>query len=160
MRKKFRLPFSLLGLGCSVLLFSVTACSRAPQGPPKIIEITADDQMKFSLTEFEVAPGQKVTVTLKNVGTSPKISMGHNFVVLNKSVNWKNFVEEASTAAGQEYVPASLAKDVIGHTKLLGPGESDTVTFTAPYVPGPYDFVCSFPGHATQGMKGIMTVKQ
>lgn len=160
MRNKFRVPFSLLGLSCSALLFAITACSRAPQVPPKTVEITADDKMKYSLTEFDVSPGQKVVVMLKNVGTSPKMSMGHNFIVLNKNVKWTKFVEDASTDAAHEYVPPALAKDVLAHTKLLGPGESDSVTFTAPYVPGPYDYVCSFPGHATQGMKGVMTVKQ
>jgi len=41
-------------------------------------------------------------------------------------------------------------------TKLLGPGESDTIAFTAPYVPADYDFVCLFPGHAAQGMKSVI----
>lgn len=149
----------LLGLGCTSLLLSVTSCSRAPEAPPKTVEITADDKMKFSITEFEVQHGQKVSVTLKNVGTSPKASMGHNFIVLKKGVKWEKFVEDASMDAAHDYVPPASEKDVIAHTKLLGPGESDTTTFTAPYVPGNYDFVCSFPGHATQGMRGTMIVK-
>ena len=49
--------------------------------------------------------------------------------------------------------------NVIKATKLLGPNETDTVTFTAPQVPGQYLYVCSFPGHYTQGTKGFMTVK-
>jgi hypothetical protein len=44
-------------------------------------------------------------------------------------------------------------------TKLLGPAETDTITFNAPFVPGEYLYVCSFPGHYSQGTKGIMTVK-
>ena len=46
-----------------------------------------------------------------------------------------------------------------GAHKLLGPNETDTVTFNAPFVPGDYLYVCSFPGHYTQGTKGFMTVK-
>ncbi|MBV9010286.1 MAG: azurin [Verrucomicrobia bacterium] len=115
--------------------------------------------MKFSTTALEAVPGQQVTVTLSNKGTSPKASMGHNFVLLNKGVNWNQFVENASMDAAHDYVPPASARDVIAHTKLLGPGESDSVTFTAPYVPGDYDFACTFPGHATQGMKGTFTVK-
>lgn len=151
--------FPILAVGCGSLLLSLAGCSRAPEAPPKTVEITADDKMKFSITEFEVEHGQKVAVTLKNIGTSPKMSMGHNFIALNKGVKWETFVENASNDAAHDYVPVASAKDVIGHTKLLGPDESDTATFTAPYVPGNYDFVCSFPGHATQGMKGIMIVK-
>jgi azurin len=48
---------------------------------------------------------------------------------------------------------------VLAHTKLLGPGESETVTFNAPFIPGEYPFFCSFPGHYSQGTKGVMTVK-
>ena len=147
-------------LACSALLISVVGCSRAPQVPPKTVEITADDTMKFSINAFDVAPGQKVTVTLKNIGTSPKVSMGHDFVVLKKNVNVNAFLEAGSMEAAHEYVAPAMEKDVIARTKLLGPNESDSVTFTAPFVPGDYDFICSFPGHATQGMKGIMTVKQ
>jgi len=150
---------SLLALGCSALLFSIAGCSRAPEAPPKVVELTADDSMKYSVAQFEVTHGQNVTVTLKNTGTSPKASMGHNFVVLQKNVNWNAFVEAGSMDAAHDYVAPAQAKDVIAKTKLLGPNESDSVTFRAPHVPGNYDFVCSFPGHATQGMKGVMIVK-
>ena len=160
MRKTLSQSLTIFALGCSsALLFSLTGCSKAPELPPKIVEITADDKMKYSIKEFEVDHRQKVTVTLKNIGTSPKASMGHNFVALNKGVNWNKFVEDASMDAAHDYVPPAMAKDVIAHTKTLGPDESDSVTFTAPFVPGNYDFVCSFPGHATQGMKGVMIVK-
>ena len=157
MKKSLSLLLPIVALGCSAVLF--TSCSREPEVPPKVVEMTGDDNMKFNVTEFDVTRGQKVTLTLKNIGTAPKASMGHNAVVLNKGVNWQKFVEEASMAAAEDYVPKAQAKDVMAHTKLLGPGETDSVTFTAPHVPGPYDFVCSFPGHATQGMKGVMTVK-
>ena len=159
MKKSLSFLLPLVALGCSAVLFAVTSCSRAPEAPPKVVEISGDDSMKFSVTEFEVTHGQKVTLTLKNIGTSPKASMGHNAVVLNKGVNWQKYVEDSSMAAGEDYVPKASKKDVIANTKLLGPNETDSVTFTAPHVPGPYDFVCSFPGHATQGMKGVMTVK-
>ena len=150
-----------MALACSALLFSVTGCSRAPEAPPKTVQINADDKMKFDVTAFEVKPGQKVSVTLKNVGTTPKFSMGHNFIMLDRSVNTGNvqaFLDKASTEASHDYVPPD-AKEVLAHTKLLGPNETDTVTFTAPFVPGEYLYLCSFPGHYTQGTKGFMTVK-
>ena len=151
----------IFALGCSALLFSVTGCSRAPEAPPKEVEIQADDKMRFDVTAFEAKPGQKISVTLKNVGTTPKFSMGHNFVMLDRTVNTQNvqkFLDTASTEASHDYVPPD-AKEVLAHTKLLGPGETDTVTFNAPYVPGDYLYLCSFPGHYSQGTKGFMTVK-
>ena len=123
-----------------------------------MVQIKANDQMRYDVTAIEAKPGQKISVTLTNVGTTPKFSMGHNFVVLDRNVNIQNFLDAASTQASHDYVPPD-AKGVIAHTKLLGPGESDTVTFDAPFVPGDYPFFCSFPGHYAQGTRGMMTVK-
>jgi azurin len=160
MKSPFK-SFPILALGCAGLFYSLNGCSHAPEAPPKTVEIHADDKMRFDNTAFEVSPGQKVSVTLKNVGTTPKFSMGHNFVMLDKTVNEQNvtrFLDAASTEAAHDYIPPG-AKEVLAHTKLLGPGESDTVTFTAPFVPGQYLYLCSFPGHYSQGTKGFMTVK-
>lgn len=145
-------------LGCSTVLYFVASCSRAPEAPPKEVTIQADDKMRFDVTAIDAQPGQKISVTLKNVGTTPKFSMGHNFVVLNRTANVQTFLDAASMQAAHDYVPPD-SKDVVAHTKLLGPGESDTVTFNAPYVPGDYPFFCSFPGHYSQGTRGVMTVK-
>ncbi|MDE0837988.1 MAG: plastocyanin/azurin family copper-binding protein [Kiritimatiellae bacterium] len=40
---------------------------------------------------------------------------------------------------------------------MLGPGEEDVVTFTAPAA-GTYNYLCTFPGHYAV-MNGVMTVK-
>jgi len=150
-------------LGCSALLWFFTGCSGAPQGPPKEVTVQADDKMRYDVTAFDASPGQKISVTIKNIGTTPKFSMGHNFVLLDRIINTGNiqsaFLDKASTEASHDYVPPG-AKEVLAHSKLLGPGESEVVTFNAPYIPGEYLYVCSFPGHYSQGTKGIMTVKQ
>ena len=152
---------STLGFACSAILFVIAGCSKAPSIPPKEVTIQADDKMRFDVTAFEVKPGQKVAVTIKNVGTTPKFSMGHNFVLLDRTVTAANvqsaFLDKASMEAAHDYVPAE-DKGVLAHSKLLGPGESDVVTFNAPYVAGDYLYLCSFPGHYTQGTKGFMTV--
>lgn len=148
-------------LGCGAILSSINSCSRAPEAPPKTVMVEADDKMRFDVTAFEVKPGQKVSITLKNVGTTPKFSMGHNLVMLDRTVNTGNvnkWLDEASMAASTDYVPKS-SKQVLAATKLLGPNETATITFTAPHVPGEYLYLCSFPGHYSQGTKGFMTVK-
>ena len=153
----------VIALGCSALLYFVTGCSRAPEAPPKEVTIQADDKMRYDVTAFDASPGQKIAVTIKNIGTTPKFSMGHNFVLLDRRINTGNiqsaFLDKASTEASHDYVPPG-AKEVLAHSKLLGPGESEVVTFNAPYIPGEYLYVCSFPGHYSQGTKGVMTVKQ
>lgn len=153
----------VIALGCSALLYLVAGCSQAPSGPPKEVTVQADDKMRYDFTAFDVSPGQKVIVTFKNIGTTPKASMGHNFVVLDRTVTTANiqstFLDKASMEAAHDYVPPG-AKEVLAHSKLLGPGETEVVTFNAPYIPGDYLYVCSFPGHYSQGTKGVMTVKQ
>lgn len=165
-----------------VLAFS--ACSKAPEGessatpdqttstpsaPAKVeadasipelkVEIAGNDQMKFDKTEIQAKPRQKVTVTLKNVGTMPKVSMGHNFVLLTKDMDPAKFVETSQMQMANEYIAPELKDKVLANTKLLGPGESDSVTFTAPAEAGDYTYICSFPGHYAIGMKGILSVK-
>ena len=159
MRKTVTQLATTFALGCSALFYLLGGCSPAPQAPPKEIHINADDKMKYDVTAFEAKPGQKISITLTNVGVTPKFSMGHNCVVLDRTVNVQNFLDAASMNAAHDYVPPDV-KGVLAHTKLLGPGESDTVVFAAPYIPGDYPFFCSFPGHYSQGTKGVMTVKQ
>ena len=56
-------------------------------------------------------------------------------------------VAPAGTAAGpaNDWVPPGDSR-VIASTRLLDPGTTGEVTFTAP-APGTYQFVCTFPGH-------------
>jgi azurin len=139
----------------------LSGCSKPPEGPPKTVEIQADDKMRYDVTAFDAKPGQKISVTFKNIGTAPKASMGHNFVLLDHTIttgNVQKFLDVASTNAEHDYVPLR-SKDVLAHSKLLGPNETEVVTFNAPFVVGDYLYVCSFPGHYSQGTKGVMTVK-
>ena len=109
------------------------------------VEITANDAMKYSTAEIRVKAGEQVTLTLKNLGTMPKASMGHNFLVLGSGTDLEAFAMKAMVAKDSDYIPSDLKAAIIAHTKLLGPGESDTITFTVPA--GTYEFICSFPGH-------------
>jgi azurin len=124
-----------------------------------MIEITANDSMKFNLTRFEVNAGQEVKVTFTNLGTMPKVAMGHNFIVLHKDADLKAFVDAAVAAQATDYIPAAKTDQIIAHTKLLGPKQSDEITFKAPAEAGEYPFICSFPAHYLTGMKGVMVVK-
>jgi azurin len=162
MRKTVIQSLVAIALGYSALLGFFTGCSKAPEAPPKEVKIQADDKMRYDVTAFDASPGQKIAVTITNVGTTPKFSMGHNFVLLDRAINTGNvqasFLDKASMEASHDYVPPG-DKNVLAHSKLLGPGESEVVTFNAPYIPGDYLYLCSFPGHYSQGTKGFMTVK-
>ena len=124
------------------------------------VTIAGNDMMKYDKTKFEVKAGSKVKLVLKNIGKIPKIAMGHNLVILKKGVTAIAFGQKALGAGANALnaLPDSVKGDTLAHTKLLGPGESDTIIFTAPKEAGDYEYVCTFPGHFAL-MRGKMTVK-
>ena len=144
-----------------VLLMIVSGwagCSR-PAAPPKLVEIRGDDFMKFDVTSFEVKPEQRVVVRLTNTGELPKEATAHNWVLLSKQADPAQFVSLGKEHPETDYIPFEQSYYVLAKTRLLGPAETDSVSFTAPRQPGSYDYICTFPEHYAAGMKGVMTVR-
>ncbi len=123
------------------------------------VEIAGNDAMKFDKTSIDVPQSCKqFTVKLTHPGKLPKSSMGHNWV-LSKASDVQGIAADG--------IPAGLEKNylkpgdtrVIAHTKVIGGGETDSVTFdTSKLKAGEnYAFFCSFPGHAAL-MKGTVAV--
>ncbi|MDC1034261.1 azurin [Flavobacteriaceae bacterium] len=108
------------------------------------VTLNSNDQMKFDRKIIKVNSNEKVTLTLNHTGRFPASSMGHNFVLLKKDVDVNEYALRAAGARDTEYIPDGGSELV--STKMLGGGESDTITFDAPE-PGTYIFICSFPGH-------------
>lgn len=121
------------------------------------LALEANDQMQFSKNELKAVAGKEITLTLKNVGTVDKSVMGHNVVILKEGTDVTAFATKASAAKVTDYIPASESASIIAHTRLLGPGESDTIKFTIAKK-GTYDYICSFPGHYAL-MKGKLIVE-
>jgi azurin len=135
------------------------ATRATPVHDGRSIELSANDTMKFSVTEILAMPGEKLSVTLVNDGTTPKFSMGHNWVLVASGVDIQQFLVAAAESVTTDYVPGGTQPGgILAATKLLGPTERDTVTFTAPVKPGRYEFLCSFPGHFQVGMRGVLIV--
>lgn len=107
--------------------------------------VQGNDQMKFDTELIHVKAGEDVTLTFKNAGTMPIESMGHNFVILKPGVDLATFGAEAAGAADNQYIPKTSLSSIVAHTKLLGPGEEDVITFNLGK--GVYTYICSFPGH-------------
>jgi azurin/glucose/arabinose dehydrogenase len=126
----------------------------ANQDGDKTILLGTLPGMKFDVTELTVKAGSQVRLVFRNSD-----DMLHNFVLCAPGKG-----QEVGTAAmalgidgaAKNYVPDSA--DVLYHTALISPGDSDTIFFVAPETPGDYEYVCSFPGHAGL-MKGIMKVE-
>ena len=111
------------------------------------LALTGNDLMQFDKKELTVKTGQEVTLTLRHIGKGEIKIMGHNFVLLKQGISIPEFAAKAA-AAGQaaDWIPEG-GKDAIAYTKMIGGGQTTTVTFTAP-APGTYDFICSFTGHS------------
>ncbi|MCC4586229.1 azurin [Xanthomonas sp. NCPPB 1067] len=122
------------------------------------VTITGNDQMAFDRSAISIAPDcTQVDVTLKHSGKLAATAMGHNWV-LTKSADFQPVANDGmrSTIANS-YLPKADAR-VIAHTKVIGGGESTTVSFATSKLTkgGAYTFFCSFPGHWAM-MKGTLT---
>ena len=170
---------------CLLLLLFLVACNdpssveNIPKGIPEVpnsslsssagpvsiingvtvVEITADDKMHYNLEAFTVPAGGQVKLKLVNIGKMPMASMGHNLVILGTDVNANKFATDAASSRENDYIPLNYSAEIIAATKLLGPGQSDIIEFTAPVESGEYTFLCSFPAHLYAGMRGVMKVR-
>lgn len=143
-----------------------SAAAESPVDPVSVVdgvtvvEMTGNDRMKFNVDAFTVPAGGEVKLVFRNIGKMPKAAMGHNVVFLTKEADPNAFVTAASSAKNNDYIPTGMEDQILAKTELLGPGESDTIEFTAPSESGEYVYVCSFPAHMYAGMRGVMTVEQ
>lgn len=136
--------------------------SAAPAEAGEVFEITIKPAgaagMEYDTKAFTVKKGQKVKITFENQHPIPQ---PHNIVIGKPNTKDKLMMAAMQMAAdpkGMEkgYVPES--EDVLFHTKLLQPTQSEVLEFVAPAEPGAYTYLCTFPGHALL-MNGVMTVE-
>ncbi len=121
--------------------------------PDHVLKIGTRPGLKFDVSTLEVKAGSKVRLIFNN-----NDDMTHNVVVVAPGA-----ADEVGNLAlklglkGSEmnYVP--ISSKVLFHTKLLQPGENESIYFNAPLQPGEYTFVCTYPGHASV-MRGVLKV--
>lgn len=111
------------------------------------------------LESIEAEPGEEIRITLTTVSNLPPTAMSHNFSLLEMGTDLEAFWQAALQASDNEYIAPEFEDQVIIHTDMLGNGETDTITFTAPEEAGEYDYLCTFPGHYTGGMHGKLIVQ-
>ena len=113
------------------------------------ITVNSTDQMRFDTKEISVSSACKdYTVKLVHTGKLPKQVMGHNWV-LSKDADARAVASDgAGSGPANEYLKPGDTR-VIAYTKVIGGGESTSVTFPVSKlsVGEKYTFFCSFPGH-------------
>ncbi|WP_240550274.1 plastocyanin/azurin family copper-binding protein [Candidatus Roseilinea sp. NK_OTU-006] len=135
-----------------------SAPTQAPaaSGAPVTLEIgSKGDALEYDKTSFEVPAGSKVTLNFKN-NASPGSGVYHNWVLVRPGTIDAVAADGIAAGEANDYLKPNDNR-VIAHTKLAKEGETVSVTFDAP-APGTYDFLCTFPGHATL-MRGKFIVK-
>lgn len=114
--------------------------------------------LAYDKAELTCKAGQKVKVTLNNNGGI--LPQPHNFILmkpgtLDKVGALANAMLSDPKAMDKSYIPES--PDIIASTKLVQPGQTGSVEFTAPAEAGDYPYACTFPGHWLL-MRGILKV--
>jgi putative membrane-bound dehydrogenase-like protein len=124
----------------------------------RVIELkVVPEMLQFDKTLLTAKAGEKLIINLENPD-----GMQHNLLIIKVGTLQKvgKAADELLSnpkAAEMQYVPK--ISEVLHATKLVNPGETVTLEFTVPSIPGDYPFVCTFPGH-WRGMNGILRVSK
>lgn len=110
----------------------------------------ASTDIKVAFTDFHFTPdnitvpaGKEITITAKNDG-----AVQHEFVIF-----------KLGKTAGDKFGDED-EENIYWEVEVL-PGETQTVTFSAPTEPGEYYLTCGIEGHLEAGMIGkLMVVKE
>jgi azurin len=137
------------GLAAAALAGALALPLVARAADPCRLDISGNDQMQFDKQQLSApASCKEITVTLHHSGKLPKAAMGHDWVLVSAAD--LAAVANAGVGAGlaNDYI-APGDKRVIAHTRLVGGGESASVTFASALLkPGvSYAYLCTFPGH-------------
>jgi azurin len=141
----------------SIAVVSLLALAGTAFGADKVckLEITGTDAMQYDKKELSVAADcTQVELTLHHSGKLPAQAMGHNWV-LSKTADVSGIASDGVGAGfANDHIKPGDAR-VIAHTKIVGGGQSTSVTFpTSKLKAGEsYTYFCSFPGHSSI-MKG------
>lgn len=142
----------------ALAFFALTLSSVAWSAEPCSVDIHSTDQMTYDLKTITVPQTcQRFTVNLLHTGTLPKNIMGHNWVLAKKD-DIKGVTTDCAAAGEADNYLQPGDKRVLAHTRLIGGGEKDSVTFDTGMLQAgqAYAFFCSYPFHSTM-MKGTLT---
>ena len=135
-----------IGIGAALMLLAVVA-----HADPCKMTIESNDVMQYNVREMVVpADCTEVEVSLRHSGQLAAKVMGHDWVLARESD--MSAIVNAGMAAGFKhgYLPEN-DKRIIAATRVVGGGETATVTFSTSLLQegARYVFFCTSPGHSS-----------
>lgn len=140
----------------------VAPAAAAGSKPARVADcattIEGNDAMQYNADTITIpASCTQFTITLKHAGAMAVNVMGHN-VVVAKAADMAGIAADGMSLSPEHVKPDDAR--IIAHTRMLGGGESASVTFDVAKLKdgGPFKFFCSFPGHLAL-MQGNLVVQ-
>lgn len=134
---KKNLSFVLL----TTLALLLSACGGSGSASTDLTVAMTD--FHFTPDSFTIPAGKEITLNITNNG-----AVEHHFAIFKLDTNPGDRFDDEDE------------RNIYWQVKAQ-PGESKTVTFTAPTEPGEYYLACGIPGHLEAGMSGkIIVVKE
>jgi len=113
------------------------------------LAITGNDSIQYDKKSLSITPDcTSVELTLTHIGKLPAQSMGHDWVLVKAEDMAAVANDGLAAGIANNFVKKDDAR-VIAHTKVVGGGESTSVTFATSLLKKgqAYKYMCTFPGH-------------
>ncbi len=124
--------------------------------PSAILEVNTEESSPgFDQRHLSVKAGEVVSLTFRN-NSEPRFHYQDSWVLVKPNRAGEAGVAADRAGLQQDWIPHS--SDVLAATGLLKAGESQTILFRAPSVPGDYPYISTYPGHS-QVMNGVLRVQ-
>ena len=149
-------------IAVALAAITLVATAIAQEADVAVLELKphATNPLGYDKTDLTVKAGQKVKLTLNNTGSiAPQ---PHNFILIKPGKEMAvgaqaNAMLSDPNGMAKHFIPEASKDDILVHTKLVQPNQTETIEFTAPAEAGDYPYICTFPGHWLL-MKGTMHV--
>ena len=136
---------------------ALIACSGAPtyaalpNNPGRVVRIDMSD-FAFSPASISVTPGERITLSFRNIGTQE-----HEFMAGHDATPGKGFAHDWLGLAKVDAVKGHDAEHS-GVGLRLAPRGAANITIVVPAQVGEIEFACFVVGHYESGMKGTLIV--
>lgn len=123
---------------------------------------TVREQMRYDVTRLFVVAGKPFEIIFENDDMMP-----HNLVIVQPGAReligavTDKMQPTTLDKQGRPFVPTdrALASKILAATKLIEPGQRETLKLTAPTKVGTYEYACTFPEHWKNMFGQLVVVK-